>query len=101
MTSRIVIEVDQEHGVRSILSAIEAYQQRLQAGIDRGKRRLAEFEARYGVDTNQFLDKYAAEDLTGGDVDYVEWAGEAKIVAALELELEELEKIRYEFPGVS
>ena len=43
----------------------------------------------------------AAEDLAGGDVEYVEWAGEAKLLDNLETELAELEQARYELPELS
>ena len=43
----------------------------------------------------------AAEDLSGGDMEYVEWAGEAKLLGNLETELAELEQARYELPGLS
>jgi hypothetical protein len=40
----------------------------------------------------------AAEDLEGGDLEYVEWAGEARLLAGLEGELTELEHARYQLP---
>ncbi len=43
----------------------------------------------------------AAEDLAGGDLEYVEWAGEAKLLGSLETELAELEQARYELPELS
>ena len=39
-----------------------------------------------------------AEDLAGGDLEYVEWAGEAKLLAGLEAELRELEDARCYLP---
>ncbi len=36
----------------------------------------------------------SAEDLQGGDLEYVEWAGEAKLLEGLEQELRELENAR-------
>jgi hypothetical protein len=36
-----------------------------------------------------------AEDLHGGDLEYVEWAGEAKLLEGLEAELWELEHASY------
>ncbi len=63
---------------------------RLRAGIERTRQRLAEFEARYGVTTTHFLEHMTAEDLKGGDLDYVEWAGEARLLEGLEQELEEI-----------
>lgn len=100
MITPIVIEFEEERAVRAVVSAIEAYGQRLRAGIDRSKRRLAEFETRYGVDTRRFLEEFAAEDLADGDLEYVEWAGEAQLLAGLESELTELEQVRHEFPDV-
>jgi hypothetical protein len=39
-----------------------------------------------------------AEDLTGGGLEYVEWAGEAKLLQGLEAELRELEDARHQLP---
>ncbi len=70
----------------------------LRAGIQRTRRNLAVFEQRYGVTTAAFLLDMAAEDLAGGDLEYVEWAGEAGLLERLENELRELENVRSEFP---
>jgi len=96
----MVIEFDAEQSYRSVLSAIDAYKQRLRASIARGRRQLATFEERYGVATDYFLANMAAEDLAGSDLEYVEWAGEARLLANLETELAELEQARYELPGL-
>jgi len=39
-----------------------------------------------------------AEDLPGGDWEYVEWAGEAKLLAGLETELQGLQHVNYHLP---
>jgi hypothetical protein len=39
-----------------------------------------------------------AEDLAGGDLESLAWAGEAKLLEGLEAELYELEHVRYHFP---
>jgi len=62
---------------------------RLCAGIERTRRRLASFEMRYGVDNARFLREMTAEDLAGGDMEYVEWAGEAKLLEGLLADLKE------------
>ena len=98
MTVQMVIELREKQAAQPILQAIEAYKTRLRASIDRGKRRLAQFEERYGVDTQHFLEKMVAEDLEGGDLEYVEWAGEAKLLEGLKSELDELEHARYQLP---
>jgi hypothetical protein len=98
MNVHMVIELREKQAAQSLPSAIEAYKSRLQASIERGRRRLLQFEQRYGVDTDHFLQVMTAEDLEGGDLEYVEWAGEARLVAGLEDELAELEHARYELP---
>ena len=91
MGIRMVIELPDQGSAQTVVQALEAYKLRLRANITRTKRRLATFEARYGVDTTHFLHAMAAEDLQGGDLEYVEWAGEAKLLEGLEAELRELE----------
>jgi hypothetical protein len=98
MSVQLVIELREKRGVEPILQAIESYKARLRASIERTRRRLAQFEQQYGVDTDHFLQEMTAEDLKGGDLEYVEWAGEAKLLEGLESELMELEHARYQLP---
>ena len=98
MSVRMVIELPQKEAADAVIQALEAYKARLRASIERTRRRLAEFEARYGVTTAYFLEHMTAEDLKGGDLEYVEWAGEARLLEGLERELEELENARYHLP---
>lgn len=95
MNVQMVIELKERESARTVLSAIEAYKTRLQTSIARTQRRLTQFEQKYGVATTYFLENMAAEDLQGGDMEYVEWAGEAKLIIGLQAELTELEDVRY------
>jgi len=52
----------------------------------------------YDIELGQILQEMAAEDLEGGDLEYVEWAGEAKLLEGLEAELTELEHARFQLP---
>lgn len=96
----MIIEFEADQGYQSVLSAIDAYKNRLKSSIARTRRNLANFEDRYGIDTDFFVAHMTAEDLAGGDLEYVEWAGEAQLLAGLETELVELEKARFELPGL-
>ena len=101
MSVQMVIEPRDKRGAQPVLQAIESYKARLRAGIERTRRHLALFEERYGVDTGHFLREMVAEDLEGGDLEYVEWAGEAKLLEGLEAELAELAELdhaRYQLP---
>ena len=89
MTVQMVIEVQDRQGAQTIMRALDGYKIRVRSGIERTKRRLATFEALYGVDTARFLCEMTAEDLAGEDLEYVEWAGEAKLLNGLVAELKE------------
>ncbi len=95
---QMVIELSDRQGAQAVIHALESYKTRLRASIERTQRRLTEFERRYGVTTMHFLNKMTAEDLAGGDLEYVEWAGEAIILDGIERELKELENARYQLP---
>lgn len=69
----------------------DIYKRQLEASIRRTKDHLCRFEQQYNVTTAQFLREMTAEDLTGGDWEYVEWAGEAQLLQGLETELKYLE----------
>ena len=98
MSVEMVIELREEQSAQAIIQAIESYKRRLKASIARTKRRLKGFEERYAVDTTCFLEKMTAEDLGGGDIEYVEWAGEAQLLQSLKAELTELEYAHYRLP---
>src|SRR5262249_24073767 len=95
MGIRMVIELSDRGSAQTVVQSLEAYKVRLRTSIARTKRRLSAFEARYGVDTTHFLQEMTAEDLHGGDLEYVELAGEAKLLEGLEAELRELEHASY------
>ncbi len=98
MTTQMVIEFKEKTSIQPVLQAIESYTYRLQAGIARSKRHLAQFKQQYGVNTDYFLREMTAEDLNGGDLEYVEWAGEAKLLEGLVDELKGLEYAHYQLP---
>ncbi len=98
MSVQMVLEMQDEQGIQAVLQALEAYKTRLRANIERTSNKLREFERRYAVTTDHFLSNMASEDLLDGDLEYVEWAGEARLLAGLEAELRELEGVRYKLP---
>jgi len=48
------------------------------------------------VSTAYFLAEMSAEDLAEADMEYVDWAGEAKLLTGLEVELQILENAHYQ-----
>ena len=98
MSVEMVIELKEKRSAQAVVQAVEFYKRRLKANIERTQRRLQRFEDRYAVDTMHFLETMTAEDLNGGDIEYVEWAGEAQLLQGLESELAELEYANYRLP---
>jgi hypothetical protein len=98
MTVRMVIELPRRQGAQAVVRALDTYKTRLRSSIERTQRRLNHFEQRYGVSTTQFLNTMVSEDLVGGDLEYVEWAGEARLLDGLQAELKDLEDAQYRLP---
>ena len=87
MSVELVLEGASRETAQTVFNALDAYKSKLRASIHRTRRNLRIFEQRYGVTTTVFLQEMTAEDLAGGDLEYVEWAGEAKLLEGLETEL--------------
>lgn len=58
-------------------------------------KRLDKFEKKYNVTSEHFIKEWAAEDLEGKDMEYVEWAGEYKLYLLLEEDLKILKSLEY------
>ena len=98
MSVQMIIELNNPASARTVVEALEIYKRRLRAGIERTREKLITFEDRYRVDTSYFLRAMTAEDLEGGDLEYVEWVGEARFLESLKEELVELDDARYQLP---
>lgn len=81
--------------LRLLRTALESKALHIRLGIEATQSRLHAFEQRYGMPSETFISRTTAEDLTGGDLDYVEWAGEWKILQQLKEDLRLLEAIEY------
>jgi len=94
----LTIELTSPQAAQIVMRALDQYKAQLRASIERTQRKLTSLEQRHNVTTEQLLAQMTAEDLPGGDWAYVEWAGEAKLLAGLQTELEELERASYHLP---
>jgi len=66
---------------------------RLRYGMNLARNRLKKFEKKYNISSEIFIKEWAAEDLDGKDMEYVEWAGEYQFYAGLNERLRILESI--------
>ncbi|MBF0242847.1 MAG: hypothetical protein HQK64_10300 [Desulfamplus sp.] len=75
-----------------IQDAIEAKMRRTKIGFRKTEQEIRKFEMKYNIPSDDFITSFTAEDLAGGDEDYVSWMGEIKLRESL---LEELYFTRY------
>lgn len=81
-----------------VKSAIEAEITRLELALDIANKRLIPFEKKYNIVSDDFISRMSAEDLEGGDDEYITWAGEYKLKQRLEDKLKQLREIEYDRP---
>ena len=94
--TRIIIESAKKQDIQPIVkAALAAEAQKLEIGLKRTRDRLRGFEERYGVATTEFMERMTAEDLAGGDLEYVEWVGEYHLLQKIEADLAVLKDIEY------
>ncbi len=102
MSIILSIQSKQDDGniLHLIKSAIQAEIARLKLGLDMAAKRLLPFEKKYGISSEQFMSQFTAEDLEGGDDEYVNWAGEYQLKQRLEQKLAQLNEIEYDRSGI-
>ncbi|MCP4400487.1 MAG: hypothetical protein GY801_24690 [bacterium] len=81
-----------------IQAAIAAKVKRVEIGLRKTDREIQHFEAKYHIPSEQFISDYTAEDLDGGDDEYVSWMGELHLRQAIWEELQLLQHIEYVTP---
>ena len=75
--------------------AIESEIKNLQRSLSKTNQILLKFEEKYQISSDFFIGRWTAEDLEGGDDEYVSWAGEIQIKHKLINALQKLETIEY------
>ena len=92
---RLQITSDRNNIIPLIQDAIAARMKRTEIGLRKTEQEIRKFETKYDVLSDRFLSGYTAEDLSGGDEDYICWFGELKLREALFEELRALNEIEY------
>ncbi len=91
----IKIHTDQISAKTVLSEAVQAEKNRIGYALQLGEKKIGFFEKKYNVSSEVFLRDWAAENLEGKDVEYVEWAGEAKLHSRLRERLAILKGIEY------
>jgi len=86
----------EDTSAKSVLSeAVQAEKNRIGYALQLGMKKTGFFEKKYKVSSEVFLRDWTAEDLEGKDLEFVEWAGEAKLQSRLRERLAILKGIEY------
>ena len=86
---------DRKNILPLIQDAISFKIKRTKIGLNKTEDSIRKFEKLYKVSSTSFLNSYTAEDLTGGDNDYISWMGEINLRESLLEELNILNEIEY------
>ena len=93
--AKIQVVADAESMLDIVETAIASERKRLKIGLDSTQKKITEFERKHGRSSSEFLSKMRAEDLNGGDEEYVAWAGELKIRQRILEDIEKLQNVEY------
>ncbi len=96
MTTLIVQPVDRGQQLLPLVrAAVDGEIVRLERALRMARERLMSFETHNGVSSEYFIANMAAEDLEGKDDEYVQWAGEYRLMKCLEEKLTHLQDIEH------
>ena len=78
MLATIYVEPTQEANrvLPLVKAAVDAEVARLNLALEMAEQRLAPFEQKYHLSSDEFMVQLTADDLEGGDDEYIVWAGE-------------------------
>ena len=93
--TELTIRSDRADAAKSELeAALEGQRRVVQESIKRTRTNLTAFEYKYGFTTHVLLAKEADGSLDDGNLELIEWIGEARMLGRLQCELELLDEIR-------
>jgi hypothetical protein len=94
--AEVILKTNKPDKVSEILKdALESEKSRIRYSLELTRERLKKFEQKYNISSQIFINQWSAEDLQGGDREYVEWAGEYQFSLILNERLAALESIEY------
>lgn len=79
-----------EKAAAVLKESIELEKHRIIYGLKLTRNRLKRFKRKYKISSERFIHEWITEDLKGGDLEYIEWAGEYKVFLKLNDRLDTL-----------
>ena len=97
--AEVILKTNKPDKVSQILKeTLELEKVRIRYSLGLTKDRLNKFEKEYNITSEEFINRWSAEDLKGGDMEYVEWAGEYRVSLNLSERLAALKSIKHVSP---
>lgn len=97
--AEVILKTDNPARVTELIKrAIAAEIERLEKKMKFTKKRLHFFEDKYNQPSHQLKNRLRAEDMDGGDLEYLEWAGEYQLFLELEEQIKLLKNLEYVNP---
>ncbi|QTA79227.1 Uncharacterized protein dnl_14830 [Desulfonema limicola] len=92
---QIILQANNSQKVIPLLTdIIQGETRRLNHSLELSNKRLMQFESRYKISSEKFMNEWTAEDLQGKDMEYIEWAGEFELAMRLQERISALESIK-------
>ncbi|HSM82432.1 MAG TPA: hypothetical protein VLS96_12135 [Nodosilinea sp.] len=95
LTEVILRSANAPHAIAAISEAVRKEIARTEQSIVQARRRLEHFEVLYSTPSSELAERLTAEDLQGGDLEYVEWLGEYRLCQHLLQDLALLQSLTY------
>ncbi|WOD41579.1 hypothetical protein [Nodosilinea sp. E11] len=95
LTEVILRSANAPHAIAAISEAVRKEIARTEQSIVHAQRCLEHFEVLNNVPSSEFAERFTAEDLQGGDLEYVEWMGEYQLFQHLLQNLALLKSLTY------
>lgn len=93
--SELKVISNQEGSAEIVKMAVSAEIKRLEIALNKTEKEIQKFEKKYKIPSKKFLKDYSAEDLDGGDQEYIRWVGELQIKERVIENLRRLKSIKY------
>ena len=94
MSQEIRVSSDASVPIKPLIeSAIRSELRMLDLALERTRKRVLDFESRYGLASEEFASRFESGN-TGESLDFIEWAGELKTLQMLNAQREALMGVR-------
>lgn len=93
--NKLKVVSDKKDSADVVRGAILAEIKRLEISLRITERNIKALEERNNISSEAFLNTITAEDLQGGDREYIQWAGELQVRLRLLERLKDLQDVEY------